>query len=121
MEVFLNGKLLSNLRFFRNFSSVFSGLDSSRSFRFFGSFFFVSSFLNSSSLLFFSFFLTGGAIKIRQPPARKSDKGRGTAEQKPIKQAGEESRVSPFSSAESDLTVEKIPAEHSTQWNPAAS
>ena len=35
----------------------------------------------------------GGEAENRQPPAR-SDKGRGTAEQKPITQAGEERRVS---------------------------
>jgi hypothetical protein len=46
----------------------------------------------------------GGAIKIRQPPARKRDKGRGPAEQKHTKHAGEDKRVSPLSSAESDLT-----------------
>jgi hypothetical protein len=63
------------------------------------------------SLLFFrvvvdgvAIFNFGGAIKLRQPPARKRDKGRGTAEQNPITQAGEERRVSPLSSAESDLT-----------------
>ena len=45
-----------------------------------------------------------GAIKLRQPPARKSDTGRGSRKHKPKHSAGEEERVSPLRSAESDLT-----------------